>query len=164
MKVIIAFLPFLLDIFLKLYALKADPRVMMRAFNDLLNLPKPTGETFDITRDQRELIIEACSNASLRSVAVLTAFISSCNATAILYEAQSTVSLVMLGVIFISSGGLLLWLLSSDVLDMSEVVPSLRAKKASLVIWSLILYDIVLGCVSIYALNHPGSKPTLPCS
>jgi hypothetical protein len=150
-KPLIVFLPFLLDILLKLSALLVDPRAMTKAVEDLLHLPRPTNQTLELDNNQRSLIARVCSNASLRSVAILTCFISSCDAVLLLCQSISIVRLIALGLIFFLSGLLIIWLLSRDVLDLGDEVLWFRMEASTLLIIGLCLYDLVLGTIAIWA-------------
>jgi hypothetical protein len=157
LKILVAILPFLLDILLKISAFLLEPREMMRALEALLRFPKPQGESFNIDRDQRILIVKSCANASLRPIAILTIFISSCDAFIFLYEWPSTLRLAGIAAIIVTSGLLLIWILMTDVQGLSEEIPRLGIEKATLLILVLCLYDILLGGVSIWALSGPSS-------
>ena len=151
--VVVVFLPYIAAILMKLAKLLLDGRMMANALEDLSALPRPSNATFDLSYDLRQVLLKHLSVASLKSTALLTAFISLFNAFTIALQMKISngVLLALLGVLV---AGLCLvgWLIPKKVHTFSEKI--LGMTLATRVVLLFCLYDLALATLTYWRLTQ----------
>lgn len=149
--VIVVFLPYVAAISMKLAKLLLDGRMMNNALEDLAALPRPSNATFDLSHDLRQVILKHLSVASLKSTAILTAFISLFNAFIIALQMKMS-NRVLLALLALLLVGVCLvgWLIPKKVHEYSERI--LGMTLATRVVLLFCLYDAALATLTYWRL------------
>jgi hypothetical protein len=154
----IVILPYVVSILLKIVSLGLDDRVMAASLEELVSLPKPPGEEFQLRHDQREIIVERLSSASLKTTTILTSIVSLFAAVIIVLGNQAIAKtswaawllllFLMLGVASIS------WLLPKRM-DFFGGRGWLRLRKGTWATLALCLFDMALAALSVVSAAYP---------
>jgi hypothetical protein len=151
--VIVVFLPYIAAIVLKLAKLLLDRRMMVNALEDLSALPRPSNATFDLSYDLRQVLLKHLSVASLKSTALLTAFISLFNAFTIALQMKLSngVLLALLGVLVV---GICLvgWLIPKKVHTFSKNLWGMTLATRAVLLFCL--YDLALAALTYWRLTQ----------
>ena len=158
-------LPYVVNILLKLSSLILDRRVLISSLEDLAALPKPPGTRFDLTSDQREVIAEYVSHASLKSTTVLTSVTSGFVAVVIIISNQPVSWLSWsMALVMLLAFSLVVWVLPRKVYYFS-MRTRVGLDRGTVLVLLFCLYDVLLAALSLATIPQPSvPKPGVPPS
>jgi hypothetical protein len=152
----IIILPYAVDIAIKISGVFMDRQIMLGALRDLVTLPKPP-DARNLTSAQQELIVDHLSSASLKSQAVITAFISSFAAILIVYDAQAVPWIDWTLIVLLVLGATMISWVYPRPLSYFLVKSKHGVDRGTRVILFFCLYDVILATLSLLAAHLRGS-------
>jgi hypothetical protein len=141
-------LPILAGVVLKLSGITLIPKMMMRAFENLLNTSRLSQPKISFDEDQRALIIDTVSNEALKTTTILSYFIALFDAGLLLASHFDYLNLVTFSLFTILLLISFFYLLPKHPMELSEK-RWLNCKLADLIIYSFCLVDLSLGILSL---------------
>lgn len=146
---VLAFLPYFVGIALKLSSLIKDKKMMLSALEDLINLPKPPNSSFELTRDQREVLVAHLSHSNLKATTIITSLSSLFAASVLVIRHQAQTWMIATLLAFLLLGlGVISWVLPKKVYYFHQVT-RLGLKKGTIITLLMCLYDLLLAALAI---------------
>ena len=156
--VTITILPYIVSIIVKLCNILIEKPLMVSTLEDVANLPRPEGVSFDLTSTQRGVISSHLSHATLKVTTILTTLASLVAAILIVLQSKAPEALFWILLIFVVFAILFVsWIYPKKVYYFER--PILRClDRATIVTIVLCFYDVLLALLSLAAVD-PSCTP-----
>jgi hypothetical protein len=154
----VVFLPYLIAICLKIANLIKDKRTSLSALEDVITLPRPEAEQFNLTLPQRQLIVTHLSHANLKAVAAITSTSSMLAASILVIRYGSDIKLLVGLGFFVVFGLFLMSWVSPKKVYYFDQKSKLGIKRGVALTLTLCLLDLLLGVLAILAVSPQLAK------